>query len=815
MALVRKLAAVSMIALVALTAACGGDDDDDAGDPGDADDGEPDASTDPLTILARTPDRNDPNVWIYDPIELEFSQPLDPDSIDDAALSLNSRNRPVPFDLELSPDRTRLIARITAPLETPASLTIAVAESVRNDAGQGFAGDLWIVGLPPWQQIAPVPAAAGTRPATAADSTGQVAAAWIDAGGAAVVSRLERGAWSQIGSALGAGAVTDVRLVFGDGDAPIAAWREGAEAHVSRFDGTDWVALGGPLPTVDGAAADLAVDGDGQPVVGAVTSEGIAVLVWNGEAFAPLGPVLPVADGTTEMSLAMDGSVPVVAASSGDALSVSRLDGDGWSEVGGGPVAGEGASAPDLVARSGDLAIAWRSEDGASSHVLASRLDGDGAPAVWRAVATAADLDIQDAAGSPTIALGADGEVTLAWAERGDGGPQIYAARSAAGAWQFLDSALTGADGEAGDPAVALDSRGVPAVVWREVGGVAAARWNDSPVLRHGLAGRAPAGPCAIPADAPPATLAGTGCYADVAAHQLAPGLVPFSVNSPLWSDGALKRRFLLVPDGQSATAPAEGSWQVPVGTIVVKEFWLETLAGAVGAEPGLTRFPVETRFLVKRCEELECDQPWQGYSYQWNPAGSEADLLTGEAEVRVAWPVVDPTSGEPAEHTHIYPGRDQCLRCHNSAAGRVLGLQTAQLDRSGDFGGVIDNQLRAMEEVGLIERTEPGAALRLPSSLDPSFSLEQRSRAYFHANCSHCHRPGGENVTIDFRFEAPLAADNICNQLDPGNGTASVIYGRDAARGAGQMPPIATDAADGEQLSVTERWINQMTSCP
>ncbi len=52
-----------------------------------------------------------------------------------------------------------------------------------------------------------------------------------------------------------------------------------------------------------------------------------------------------------------------------------------------------------------------------------------------------------------------------------------------------------------------------------------------------------------------PARLADTGLYADPASKTLAPGIFPFSPQYPLWSDGAVKRRWIRLPEGAAIDA--------------------------------------------------------------------------------------------------------------------------------------------------------------------------------------------------------------------------------------------------------------------
>lgn len=795
------LALVLMIAAAPFGGGCGGcGDDDGAGADGGG-----------FTLVHRTPAPDDDNVWVYDPIVLEFSHPLDPESVSDQSIALEAAGSPVAHETALSEDGTTVTLTVSEPPATPVAVTVAVGTDVLDDQGTAFAGESWSFTLPVWQH--PVAAGAigdGQRPQLALGPGGAAIVGRIDPDGGVSVQELDGQSWVELGAI--AGQSGSLRLA-GSGDAVAAAYLGDSGVAVAHLAGGDWQLLGTiPLTGVDAVPVfDLAVASDGNPMVAVSTGAAVQVSRWNGSSFdaeAPLDAVATVVD----LALAADEEKAVVALVSGaGALRTFRRTADGWEELAGGVDFAQ-AQQPDVVAAAGAIAVSWQKDDAAelaTRHAYAARWDG----ATWRRFAHAADLDIQSDAVATSIGL--DGEqATMAWTEGDRTSSKVYAARAATGdeSWTFLDSALNGDPAaDAALPVLVVDGRGNPMVAFNQDGEVVLARWNGSPTLRAGLEERLPAGDCAIPEDLVPADLAGTGCYADVAGHRLVPQLIPFEINSPLWSDGALKRRFLLIPDGESIGFAAAGALTMPVGTLLVKEFWLEGVAG----DP-TSRFPVETRFLVKRCEEGDCIEPWQGYSYRWNEEGSEADLIDpGSADERTVWKVMN-EAGTEVDHTHIYPARLNCTRCHNAVAGRVLGLQAIQLDRPVDYGGIIADQLDTLTAIGVLGGSSSTEDLpRLPSSLDPSYDLESRSRAYYHTNCSHCHRPAGERPTIDFRFQTPLAADNICDKMTPGDGTGSLLYTRDATRGAGQMPPLATDVADSYQLATTDAWIDDIGTCP
>ena len=318
-----------------------------------------------------------------------------------------------------------------------------------------------------------------------------------------------------------------------------------------------------------------------------------------------------------------------------------------------------------------------------------------------------------------------------------------------------------------------------------------------------------------------PRTLSATGCYADLGTRAPAPGLIPYDVQSPLWSDGAGKRRFLALPDGGAIGHTTDGAWTMPEGAILVKEFSLELERG----NPASARM-LETRFLVRGADG------WDGYTYRWNDEQTEAHLLDGAASATFA--VTDPASpGAPVTHTHYFPSRSDCRGCHTTAAGGTLGMQTAQLNRDFDFGGVTDNQLRAFEHIGLFGGCLPARPATLPSLADPaatSATLAARARSYLHANCAHCHRPNGTAPTlIDLRAETPFAATNLCDVapeagdlgvsdarlVRPGEPEQSILWLRLAMRGSAQMPPLASHVVDPLGSEVVADWIASLAGCP
>ena len=322
----------------------------------------------------------------------------------------------------------------------------------------------------------------------------------------------------------------------------------------------------------------------------------------------------------------------------------------------------------------------------------------------------------------------------------------------------------------------------------------------------------------------PPATLSATGAFSNTAAMTPAAFFIPYDLNSPFYSDNAVKSRWLAVPnDGTHNTAAEriamqpDNSWNVPRGTVLMKHFDLPVS----DVNPAL-RKRLETRFLIKGD-----DDAFYGLTYKWRADNTNADLIGPAA---VTENVTIATATGTRTQAWYYPSRLDCVNCHNPNAGSVLGPRAHQLNRELLYpGGVTDNQLRALNHIGMFATALDEAAI--PGMLksarmdEPGASLETRARSYLASNCSNCHQPGAASAAyFDARFETPLAQQNIINgPLNYNQGIAgarvvkpqsvpqSMMHYRMNRTGLEQMPPLARNTIDTAGVALLSAWINSL----
>ncbi|MEZ6188099.1 MAG: PQQ-dependent sugar dehydrogenase [Planctomycetota bacterium] len=308
-----------------------------------------------------------------------------------------------------------------------------------------------------------------------------------------------------------------------------------------------------------------------------------------------------------------------------------------------------------------------------------------------------------------------------------------------------------------------------------------------------------------------PSTLSQTGLFQDLASLTPASGVVPYDVNAPLWSDGAKKKRWIALPDNTEIDFSATGSWQFPVGTVLVKHFELELEEGNPASAVRL-----ETRVLIHE------QQGWAGYTYKWNDQQTEANLLPGGSEQIYT---VRDAGGAQRRQTWAFPSRADCMSCHTVAAGFVLGVGTRQLNRDFDYAARTDNQLRSWNHIGLFSRNI-GDAQAYEAYVDPfdtSVDLARRARTYLAVNCSSCHQPnGGTPRRIDLRFDTSRTGMNLIDQrpegedlgiqdpylVRPFQADQSILLARMNRRDVRGMPLLGSRVIHGEGVQLIRDWI-------
>ncbi len=310
--------------------------------------------------------------------------------------------------------------------------------------------------------------------------------------------------------------------------------------------------------------------------------------------------------------------------------------------------------------------------------------------------------------------------------------------------------------------------------------------------------------PTGLPNDPFPQDLAATGCFTARDLREPVEGPIPYDLNSPLWSDGAVKRRWLVLPAGEKIKIGETGHFDFPNGTMLIKSFQLDGLM-------------LETRFLVRHM-----DGEWAGYTYEWDAGGANsAKLHRSSASVR-----------RIGDLRWVFPGRDNCLECHTKPAGRSLGPEIGQLNR--DFvypNGRRANQIATFQHLALFE-TDPGDPAKLTAYPRPAIAstgtVAERARAYLHANCAHCHQPGATKENFfDLRWATsldmtstvqvdPIRGEfgvNGTHLLSPGAPDNSMIFLRMGSLVADiRMPTIGSNKIDDVGLTLIKAWITSLS---
>jgi hypothetical protein len=350
------------------------------------------------------------------------------------------------------------------------------------------------------------------------------------------------------------------------------------------------------------------------------------------------------------------------------------------------------------------------------------------------------------------------------------------------------------------EPAVGLVRRTIAiAAVDEIITRGAGSRMNTTVVLALGAAGCLSA--CAEAPQDPmlgPERLSETGLYADFSSRTLTSGIIPIKPRFALWSDGAEKRRYLLLPPGGQINSSDMDAWRFPVGTRVWKEFQVD---GKL----------IETRILEKRRDPD--DGGWFQMAYAWNDEETEATAV--------------PKGVKDAKGTgYEIPSQAQCGNCHYKGEKPLIGISAMQLSTD-DSGGESESMIALRQANAL---TQPPARTFQP----PGDGTVRAALGYLHGNCSHCHdsrSAAAPEVKIfmelkvdDATPEGTSAYRALVGQpihhfpdvgqeglVVPGKPDKSLVYYRMSRRDEAQMPPLMTRKVDDAGLVTISAWISAL----
>jgi uncharacterized repeat protein (TIGR03806 family) len=294
-------------------------------------------------------------------------------------------------------------------------------------------------------------------------------------------------------------------------------------------------------------------------------------------------------------------------------------------------------------------------------------------------------------------------------------------------------------------------------------------------------------------------------------------GVVPYDINTPLFSDYATKYRFVWMPPGTSATYKDTETFEFPTGTIFAKTF------AYPGGAPGGRRRIIETRLLVR------ARSGWVGLPYVWNDRQTEAILDVAADPTVVHW--VHP-SGEQYTIDYVIPNTNQCKGCHDqSKVTTPIGPKARNLNKDFAYPEGRANQLAYWTKIGYLKGAPaPDHAPKVAVWNDPSTgSLDARARAYLEVNCAHCHNPQGPANTTGLYLTAaqtdPMRLGLCKVPVSAGQGSGDLLF--DVVQGKPEesilmhrmesttpkvmMPELGRTVVHQEGLALIREWIAAM----
>lgn len=293
--------------------------------------------------------------------------------------------------------------------------------------------------------------------------------------------------------------------------------------------------------------------------------------------------------------------------------------------------------------------------------------------------------------------------------------------------------------------------------------------------------------------------------------------LIPYTPASSLFTDYALKSRFIFFPEGEKASL-TNNELNFPEGTVLIKNFYY----------PADFRKPKENRRIIETRLLITSEKGWEAFPYIWNESQAEAILKVVGGEIEVSFTDYD---GKDQVINYIVPNKNQCKSCHNkSEILAPIGVKVQHLNNELEYQSGKANQLAYWTELGKLEGFEEEKAHPAMINYEnKNLPLDDRAMAYLDINCSHCHSAEGPASTSGLFLtydqtdplklgvnKIPVAAGNGAGSFDfdivPGKADESILTHRMNSTEVGiAMPELGRTTVHKEGVQLIKDWINSM----
>ena len=289
--------------------------------------------------------------------------------------------------------------------------------------------------------------------------------------------------------------------------------------------------------------------------------------------------------------------------------------------------------------------------------------------------------------------------------------------------------------------------------------------------------------------------------------------VLPYQLQSELFSDYTYKQRFVYVPPAMRVRHEKNKVFMFPVGSVLIKTFSYQNTVSKLN--PQL----LETRLLI------HSKGGWKAVSYIWNENQSEAYLSLVGGTIQTSFSDED---GNIRSVRYRAPNKNQCKECHQVYASMTpIGPKARNMDLSLSYGDKPQNQLAKWHDLGWIDQDIDFMKMVNYSSLNED--IGDRARAYLEINCAHCHIPGGAADTTGLYlmleetnkkslgfYKKPVAAGkasfNLKYSIVPRKPDQSILLRRMESMDPGIMMPESGRALKhAEGIEIISEWINSL----